>query len=241
MQKINVQTDLLSLLKEHIKLSTYIPPEFRRAFYKYEGRPRGCTIESFMWYLILQSLTGIVNDNIFVALLRLCRELREFCGFESVPLADKMQNFVEYIGLVFEKFVDATELICRTLDPKKAAYLLYDTTGIEANVKENNPKFLNSKLNNAKKIATKNPEINAHSLAYFQMPETAEANPLVKQQLMNLLKNQKFSIFRFFYQVHCINGHFCYAFKACIITNGLVMNLLKNRQISFVRFFYQIH
>jgi len=55
---------------------------------------------------------------------------------------------------------------------------------------------------------------------------------------MNLLKNQKFSIFRFFYQVHSgnmpscahvnpeikqqyIDGHFCYAYKFGLVTNGL--------------------
>jgi hypothetical protein len=138
-------------------------------------------------------------------LVGLFPELREFCEFESVPDADKFtlfrQNFVDYIAMVFDNFVDATEPICRALDPKKAGYLMYDTTGIEANVKENNPKFLNSKINNAKKIAAKNPEINAHSLAYSQMPESAGANPLAKQQY--------------------VNGHFCYAFKAGIVTDGL--------------------
>jgi len=199
MQKMKVQTDFLSLLKEQIKLSSYIPREFRKAFYADTGRPRGVTIESFLWYCIVQSLIGI-SDGTFLFMLAICGELREFCGFDSVPDAGKFtsfrQNFVEYIAMVFENFVDATEPICRALDPKKAGYLLYDLTGIEAYVKENNPKFLN-----AKKIAAKNPETNAHSLAYSQMPETAEANPFVKQQY--------------------INGHFCYAHKAGIITNGL--------------------
>jgi hypothetical protein len=103
--------------------------------------------------------------------------------------------------MVFENFVDVTEPICRELDPKKSGYLLFDPTGIEAYVKENNPKFINAKLKQAKKAAAKNPEINPHSLAYSMLPDTAEANPFVKQQ-------------------H-INGHFCYAHKAGIITNGL--------------------
>jgi len=199
------ESDILANLKTHIKIEQYIPKEFRRAFYKDTGRPRGVTIENFMWYLILQSLTGIVNDNIFLFLVSICKELRDFCGFKSVPLADKVtlfkQNFVEYIVLVFEKFVDVTEPLCHALDPKKSGYLIYDPTGIEAYVKENNPKFLNAKLNNAKKITAKNPEINPHSLAYSQMPEFAESNPLARQQY--------------------INGYFCYAFKAGMLSNGL--------------------
>ena len=103
--------------------------------------------------------------------------------------------------MVFENFVDATEPLCKQLDPKKSGYLIYDPTGVEAYVKENNPKFLNSKINQAKKAAVKNPEINAHALAYSTMPETAEANPFVKQQY--------------------INGYFCYANKVGILSNGL--------------------
>ena len=199
-----MQTDFLSLLKEQIKLSDYIPHEFRKAFYADTGRPRGVTIESFLWFCVLQSFTG-VNDKTLLFFVKICAELRQFCGFDSIPDSDKFtlfrQNFVEYIAMVFEKFVAATEPICRKLDPKKSGYLIYDPTGVEAYVKENNPKFLNSKINQAKKAATKNPEINAHALAYSTMPDTAEANPFVKQQY--------------------INGHFCYAHKEGIISNGL--------------------
>ena len=204
-QKSDSHSDLLENLKTHIKIEEYISKEFYHAFYKDIGRPRGFTLESFLRYLLLQSITGIINDNAFLFLVTICRELREFCGFKSVPDAGKIsafkQTFVEYIGMVFENFVDATEPICQAIDPKKSGYLIYDPTGIEAYVKENNPKFLNTKLNNAKKIAAKNPEINAHSLAYSQMPETAEANPFAKQQY--------------------INGYFCYAHKVGIISNGL--------------------
>jgi len=204
-QKSGSESDILENLKMHIKIEQYIPREFYRAYYKDTGRPRGCKLESLMWYLILQSTIGIVNDNIFLLLMRMWRELREFCGFKSVPDAGKItafkQNFVEYIVMVFENFVEATEPICQAIDPKKSGYMIYDLTGIEAYVKENNPKFLNSKLNNAKKLAAKNPEINPHSLAYSQMPETAQANPFVKQQY--------------------INGYFCYAHKAGILANGL--------------------
>ena len=204
MQSLIVQTDFLSLLKEQIKLSSYIPQEFRCAFYKHTGRPRGVTLESFLWFCILQSFIG-VNDTTLLFLIKICSELRQFCGFDRIPDADKFtlfrQNFVEYIVMVFENFVDVTEPICRKLDPKKSGYLIYDPTGVEAYVKENNPKFLNSKINQAKKVAAKNPEINAHALAYSTMPETAEANPFVKQQY--------------------INGYFCYANKVGVISNGL--------------------
>jgi hypothetical protein len=102
---------------------------------------------------------------------------------------------------MFDRLVELTEPVCREINAKKADYLIYDTTGIEANVAENNPKFLNTKLNQAKKAVKKNPNLNPHALAYSLLPDTSGTNPFVKQQY--------------------INGHFCYAFKTGILTNGL--------------------
>ena len=195
----------LSLLKEHINLQSYVPADFYWAFYRHDGRPREYDLESFLWFFILQKTLGVETDSTMLNVLDMSRELREFCGFDTVPDASKItrfrQDFVRYIEKVFEELVEATEPICREIDAKKADYLIYDPTGIEAKVVENNPKFLNAKLNNAKKASKNNPDLNPHSLAYSQMPETAEANPFVKQQY--------------------INGHFCYAHKAGILTNGL--------------------
>jgi len=195
----------LALLEEHIKLEEWIPSRFYFAFYLRFGRNRDYSLESFLWFLILQRAIGITYDKTLLTILRMCRELRDFCGFDKVPDASKItrfkQDFVDYIQMVFENMVEITEPICREIDAKKADYLIYDPTGIQAYVAENNPKFLNAKLNQAKKAAKKNPDLNPHLLAYSLMPETSNANPFVKQQY--------------------INGHFCYAHKAGILTNGL--------------------
>jgi len=200
--------EFLSLLKEHINLRELIPAEFYWAFYRFNGRPREYTLESFLWFFILQRTIGIDKDSTLLNILRMSAEFREFCGFyhvDDVPDGSKItrfkQDFVNYIEKVFENFVEITEPICRELDEKKADYLIYDPTGIEANVAENNPKFLNSKLIQAKKLSKANPDLKPHLLAYSMMPETSSANPFVKQQY--------------------INGHFCYAHKAGILTNGL--------------------
>jgi hypothetical protein len=195
----------LQLLEEHIDFEKLIPHEFNMAFYLRMGRPRDYLLESFIRFCVLQKVIGIPQDSVLLNVLRVSQEIRDFCGFEKVPDAAKItrfrQDFVDYLKKLFDNLVDITEPICREIDSKKADYLIYDTTGVEANVAENNPKFLNTKLNNAKKIARKNPDINPHALAYSQLPDTAEANPFVKQQY--------------------INGHFCYAHKAGILTNGL--------------------
>ena len=53
--------------------------------------------------------------------------------------------------------VDLTEPICRQMNAELADCLVFDTTGIESHVAENNPKFLNGKLSQAKSCAKKNP------------------------------------------------------------------------------------
>ena len=197
--------EFLTLLEEHINFGELIPVVFRWAFYRWTGRPRDYPLEGFVKFCVLQKILGIEKDSILLALLRMCSELREFCGFDKAPDASKItrfkQDFVAYIQMVFEKLVEITEPICREIDAKKADYLIYDSTGIEAYVAENNPKFLNARLNQAKKLARNNPDMNPYALAYSQMPETAGANPFVKQQY--------------------INGHFCYAHKAGILANGI--------------------
>ena len=223
MQNLNVQTSLpdvyekvhlsmveatpkfLRLLKEHINLENLIPSEFYAAFNKDIGRPRDYSLESYIWFHQLKNIIGIPKDSTFLTVLEFSRELREFCGFEKLPAASEItrfrQNFAEYLGLLFERLVEVTEPICRALDPKKSDYLIYDPTGIKAYVAENNPKFLNSKLTQAKAIAKKNPEYDPYKGVYSLLPETAKANSDVKHQY--------------------INGHFCYAHKTGIITNGI--------------------
>jgi hypothetical protein len=215
MQKLNVQTsrsdiyenspDFLSQLKEHIKLETLIPSGFKKAYYKNTGRPRGNSLESFLWYFILRNLIGITEDVSFLFVLKYSPAFFEFCGFVKVPPPSDITTFRERFGgcieLMFHNMVDITEPICKEIDEKKSGYMIYDTSGVEANVKENNPKFMNSKLETAKKIAKNNPEYNPYKGVYNLLPDTAQANVNVKQQY--------------------INGHFCYAHKFGIITNGL--------------------
>ena len=197
--------NFIRLLETHINLKNYIPIEFHMAFYRRWGRPREYTLESFIWFSILQKIIGIHSDKAFLTVLSASKELREFCGFIKVPDASKItlfrQNFVGYLNILFDKLVDVTEPICREIDENKADYLIYDPTGIKVSVAENNPKFLNSKLNFAKKAAKKNTNINPYAFVYSLLPETSETNPFVKQQY--------------------INGHFCYAYKTGILSNGL--------------------
>jgi len=201
----NDKPRFLALLDEHIDFKELIPTAFIWTFYRQIGRPRDYDLESFVRFCVLQKILGIDCNNTFLNILRLSTELREYCRFDKVPDASKItlfkQDFVYYIKMILDNLVEITEPICREIDEKKADYLIYDPSGVEVQVAENNPKFLNTKLINAKKLSKINPELNPHSIAYSSMPNFAAANPFVEQQY--------------------INGHICYAFKTGVLTNGL--------------------
>lgn len=153
---------LFRQLDEHIDWDSLIPARFYLAFYRNIGRPRKYPLVAFLKSLVLQKIFGYVNDSVLLVTLRHSREMRNFCGFEKVPDAAKLtrfkQDFLPYIMEVFERLVELTEPICREMDAELAGSLIYDTTGIESYVAENNPKFFSAKLRQAKLMTKTNPD-----------------------------------------------------------------------------------
>jgi hypothetical protein len=105
---------------------------------------------------------------------------------------------------MFDNLVDITEPICQQINENLASMTIFDTSGLEAFVTENNPKYANriiKELKTFKKIKGLNDSYDAYKAAYGAMPSHADANPAIQQMY--------------------INGHFCYAFKFGLITYGL--------------------
>jgi hypothetical protein len=196
---------LFRLLDENIDWGELIPYAFYRAFYKRFGRSRGYHLESFLRMLLVQRIFHFVEDSQLLNVLRCCREMRDFCGLHKVPDAGKLtrfkQDFCGWLRQVFERLVELTEPICREMDEALADMLIKDTTGIESYVTENNPKFAMLKERQAKSYAKSNPGFDAEKGKYAFMPQAAETNSEVKYQY--------------------IDGHYCYAQKAAVLTNGL--------------------
>ena len=196
---------LFRLLDECIDWDEIIPYSFHYAFYKRLGRKREYDLESFLRMLQVQKIFHFVEDSQLLNVLRCCREMRDFCGLAKVPDASKLtrfkQDYCDHLRDVFQRLVELTEPICRQMDPKLADILNYDTTGIESYVNENNPKFVMSKEKQAKSYAKANPDFDAEKGRHAFMPQAAESNPEVKLEY--------------------INGHYCYAQKAGILSNGL--------------------
>lgn len=198
------KSELVSLLEKHIDFSSLISYGFYRAFYSSFGRKHKYHLESFIKALIIQKLFAFNYDSQLILVLKCSDDLRNFCGFDKVPDSSYFtrfkQKYCNYLIELFHDLVDITEPICREIDAKKADYLIYDTTGIEPYVAENNPKFLNSKLKEAKKLSKAYPGYNPYTGVYSLLPDTSKADPSARQQY--------------------INGHYCYAHKVGVMTNG---------------------
>lgn len=197
--------ELIDLIESNIDFNKIIPYTFKSAFYSKMGRPHKYHLESFIRALVLQNLLGIPTDTLLVSILKCSQELCDFCGFCKIPDTSQFtrlrEQYCEFLSSMFDNLVDLTEPICRKIDEKKADYLIYDTTGIEPLISENNPKFMNSKLKEAKKFSTNNPDYDPYKGVYNLLPNCSKANHELRQQY--------------------INGHFCYAAKVGVITNGL--------------------
>ena len=199
------KSELVSLLEKHIDFSSLISYEFHHAFYKNLGRKHKYHLESFIKALIIQKLFAFNLDSQLILVLKNSDTLRDFCDFDKVPDGSYFtrfkQKYCNYLVAMFHNLVDITEPICREIDAKKADYLIFDTTGVEPYVAENNPKFLNTKLKEAKKLSKAYPEYNPYIGMYSMLPDISKANAEVKQQY--------------------INGHYCYAHKMGVMTNGI--------------------
>ena len=151
---------------------------------------------------------SIPTTSLLIVFLKYSQELRDFCGFDVVPDASKFtrfkQDFLLDLQVMFDHMVDLTEPICQKIDKQKASMLLFDTSGIEAWVTENNPKYANriiKQLKTFKKANGLDNSYDPYKAAYSSMPSHSSANPAIRQMY--------------------VNGHFCYAYKFGIVTNGL--------------------
>ncbi len=196
------------MLEENIKLEELIPVSFYHHFNLRFGRPRVYSLTAFIWALLIQKIFSIPTDSLLLIFLKYSKPLRDFCGFTKVPDAPKLthfkQDFLPDLQDLFNRLVDMTEPICQKIDPWLADMNIFDTSGLEAFVTENNPKYANGIIKRMKAYkASRNlgASFDPYKAAYGSMPSHAAAQPDIKH--------------------HYINGHFCYAYKFGLVSNGL--------------------
>ena len=199
------QPKLIKLFEQYIDLSRLIPQSFFNHYYATTGHPREYKLTSMLSALILKEILSISDISLLINILNLSSELKDLCGFTTVPNASQFSRLkidfeTDFLNF-FNNLVDITEPICKRLSPELASILVADTTGIEGYVKENNPKAFDSVMRNTKKFSKNIPNFNAHNYACSQMPKEAFSNNDIK--------------------LSYINGHYCYSNKVALVTNGL--------------------
>ena len=141
----NDKYEFLSLLDVTINLDEIVPVSFVSHFHAATGRPRRHLLYPLLKALLLQLIFSIPTVSLLIIFLKYSQELRDFCGFDVLPDASKFtrfkQDFLLDLQSLFDRLVDLTEPICQKIDAEKAAMLLFDTSGIEACVTENIPKY----------------------------------------------------------------------------------------------------
>lgn len=196
---------LIRLFEQHIDLQNLIPQSFYNHYHADTGHPRTYKLSSMISALILKSILSIADTSLFINILNLSSELRDICCFTTVPNASQFSrfkiNFEKDLKTFFDYLVEITEPICNEIDSYLNNILVVDTTGIEAYVNENNPKKFDTLLRQSKIFGKDIPNFNAHSYTCSKMPKVSYANPEIKLSYMN--------------------GHYCYALKTSIVTNGL--------------------
>ena len=137
----------LELLENTINLDEIVPVSFVSHFHAATGRPRKHLLYPMLMALLLQLIFSIPTTSLLIIFLKYSQELRDFCGFDVVPDASKFtrfkQDFLLDLQSMLDHLVDLTEPICQRIDLQKASMMLFDTSGIEAWVTENNPKYAN--------------------------------------------------------------------------------------------------
>ena len=132
----NDKYQFLSLLDQTINLDEIVPVSFA---------------------LLIQRIFSIPTDTLLIIFLKYSQELRDFCGFRVVPDASKFtrfkQDFLMDLQSMFDHLVDITEPICQRIDSNLASMSIFETSGIEAWVTENNPKYANRIIKQLKAFA----------------------------------------------------------------------------------------
>ena len=138
----------LDFLDQTIDFDEIVPESFLNHFHSTTGRPRKHFLYPMIKALLLQLIFSIPTVSLLIIFLKYFQELRDFCGFDTVPDASKFtrfkQDFLLDLQPLFHNLIDITEPICQRMDKEKASILIFDTSSIEAFVTENNPKYANN-------------------------------------------------------------------------------------------------
>ena len=119
----NQKPEFLDCLDNCIDFNKLIPAEFKYVYYKREGRRHKYRLESFIRAFIVKAFLGVSTVATFIAVLKCSAELRDFCGFDTVPNAATFSRFSKdycvCIEMMFNSLVEQTEQLKKLIKGKK--------------------------------------------------------------------------------------------------------------------------
>ena len=192
---------------EYLNLEDIIPMSFKENYYLAVGSKRKYSLVSMIKFFILKNILNISNYSDLLRILFISSELRYFCGFDRVPHASQISRFatkfLNDINELLHNLVDTTNPMIKQIQPFLSSILISDTTGFEAYVTENNPKFYPSLLRTSKNLSKviDDKDFDPEKHARSQCPKCAHSNPDITLSFLN--------------------NHFGYYLKANIVTDGL--------------------
>jgi hypothetical protein len=203
----DTSSNYFELFRNYISFSEIIPYSFYSAYYQNMGRNRDFTLEAMLMFFIYKNSRSISRDITLLRILKDSPDLRHSLGFNELPHPSQISRFktvfLDQIHLTLDHLVSIVNDELETIVPDASKILIADTTGFEAYVTENNPKFFEGLLQAAKnygksKHASEN--FDPVKYAHGKMPKMAHVNEDITLAFLN--------------------GHFDYYLKAMIITNG---------------------
>jgi hypothetical protein len=211
----------LQLFEEHIDLPTLIPSSFFMDYYASPTNDRVYQLESLLAILLLIHFFKFQTAAVFTITLHFSPALQRFCRLPEGCVPDESVlnkfkiRFERELHLFFDNlsnkvidiFADYNDsLPNQSPDKGLSEILTLDTTGLKPKVKENNPKTLQSQIDNQRNYKKylesqgKGQGFNVFAAAYKNMPKYAQANEAIR--------------------LGYANGHFGYFYKFGLLTNG---------------------
>jgi hypothetical protein len=149
---------IFTLLKENFDIGKFIHSSFYSRYYKTLGSKRDIPLESVLSLFVFKNLFTVPTESLLRLFLLLCKELREFCGFNrSIPdepfLSRFKESFEHDIKIVFDSMVSLSLDICDEMgnileqkgEPNPAKMLVNDTSALKPKVRKTTPSSFNPK------------------------------------------------------------------------------------------------
>jgi len=95
---------LIELFEQYIDLSSLIPQRFFYHYHASTGHPRKYKLVSMLTALIIKMILSITDTSLLINILNLSSELKNLCGFTTVPNASQFSRLKTTLKMILSNF-----------------------------------------------------------------------------------------------------------------------------------------